>query len=95
MLTIQGYNQLGQKAMGSIALQMEIGDLYSNALFHVIDADTSYNVLLGHPRLHTYDVVPSTLHPCFKYLVDGEVKSVSADMDPFRGEEVNYFDTKF
>ncbi|CAL8989853.1 unnamed protein product [Prunus brigantina] len=95
MLTIQGFNQLGQKAMGSIALQMEIGDLYSDALFHVIDADTSYNVLLGRPWLHTYGVVPSTLHQCFKYLVDGEVKSVSADMDPFRGEEVNYSDAKF
>ncbi|CAL2256599.1 unnamed protein product [Prunus armeniaca] len=41
MLTIQGFNQLGQKAMGSITLQMEIGDLYSDALFHVINADTS------------------------------------------------------
>jgi len=95
MLTIQGFNQLGQKAMGSIALQIEIGDLYSDALFHVIEADTSYNVLLGRPWLHTYGVVPSTLHQCFKYLVDGEVKSVSADMDPFRGEEVNYSDAKF
>ncbi|CAL9017106.1 unnamed protein product [Prunus brigantina] len=95
MLTIQGFNQLGQKAMGSIALQMEIGDLYSDALFHVIDADTSYNVLLGRPWLHTYGVVPSTLHQCFKYLVDGEVKSVSADLNPFRGEEVNYSDAKF
>ncbi|CAL2227449.1 unnamed protein product [Prunus armeniaca] len=95
MLTIQGFNQLGQKAMGSIALQMEIGDLYSDALFHVIDADTSYNVLLGRPWLHTYGVVPSTLYQCFKYLVNGEVKSVSADMDPFRGEEVNYSDAKF
>ncbi|XP_020410272.1 uncharacterized protein LOC109946528 [Prunus persica] len=95
MLTIQGFNQLGQKAMGSIALQMEIGDLYSNALFHVIEADTSYNVLLGRPWLHTYGVVLSTLHQCFKYLVDGEVKSVSADMDPFKGEEVNYSDAKF
>ncbi|KAI5316794.1 hypothetical protein L3X38_036501 [Prunus dulcis] len=95
MLTIQGFNQLGQKAMGSIALQMEIGELYSDALFHVIDADTSYNVLLGRPWLHTYGVVPSTLHQCFKYSMDGEVKSVSADMDPFRGEEVNYSDAKF
>ncbi|KAI5313714.1 hypothetical protein L3X38_042890 [Prunus dulcis] len=81
--------------MGSIALQMEIGDLYSDALFHVINDDTSYNVLLGRPWLYTYGVVPSTLYQCFKYLVDGEVKSVSADMDLFRGKEVNYSDVKF
>ncbi|CAL9019530.1 unnamed protein product [Prunus brigantina] len=95
MLTIQGFNQLGKKFMGTIALQMEIRDLYLDALFHVIDADTSYNVLLGRPWLHTYTVVPSTLHQCFKYLVDGEVKNVSADMDPFMGVEVNYSDAKF
>ncbi|KAM1419624.1 hypothetical protein ACFXTO_023149 [Malus domestica] len=87
MLIIQGFNQVGQKAMGSIALQMEIWELYSDALFHVIDADTSYNVLLGRPWLHTYGVVPSTLHQCFKFLVNGEVKKVLADTDPFRGEE--------
>ncbi|XP_050133202.1 uncharacterized protein LOC126609295 [Malus sylvestris] len=95
MLIIQGFNQVGQKAMGSIALQMEIWELYSDALFHVIDADTSYNVLLGRPWLHTYGVVPSTLHQCFKFLVNGEVKKVLADTDPFRGEEVNYADAKF
>ncbi|KAI5323157.1 hypothetical protein L3X38_032229 [Prunus dulcis] len=95
MLTIQGFSQLGQKVMGSIALQMETGDLYSDSLFHVIDADTLYNVLLRCPWLYTYGVVPSTLHQRFKYLVDEEVKSVSAYMDPFRGEKVNYSDVKF
>ncbi|KAI5350966.1 hypothetical protein L3X38_003857 [Prunus dulcis] len=53
MLTIQGFNQLGQKSMGSVALEMEIRDLYLDALFQVIDADTSYNVLLdGHGSIH-------------------------------------------
>ena len=95
MLTIQGFNQIGQRAMGTIALQMEIGELYSDAFFHVIGTDTSYNVLLGRPWLHTYGIVPSTLHQCFKFLSNGEVKRVSADADPFGGEEVNYSDAKF
>ncbi|KAM1018797.1 hypothetical protein ACFX2C_040378 [Malus domestica] len=81
--------------MGTIALQMEIGELYSDTLFHVIDANTSYNVLLGRPWLHTYGVVPSTLHQCFKFLINGEVKTVLEDTDPFKGEEVNYADAKF
>ena len=95
MLTIQGFNQAGQKAMGTIVLQMEIGELLSTALFHVIDAPTSYNVLLGRPWLHNYGIVPSTLHQCFKWLENGEVKMVVADTDPFKGEEVNYSDAKF
>ena len=40
-LTIQNFNQIGQRAMGSISLKMEIGELYSEALFHIIDANTS------------------------------------------------------
>ncbi|KAM1124922.1 hypothetical protein ACFX2B_039780 [Malus domestica] len=44
--------------MGTIALQMEIGELYSDTLFH-----------------------------CFKFLINGEVKTVLEDTDPFKGEE--------
>lgn len=95
MLTIQGFNQTGQKAMGTIALQMEIGELFSDALFHVIDAPTSFNALLGRPWLHNYGVVPSMLHQCFKWMDDGRAMKVLADIDPFKGEEVNYSDAKF
>ena len=95
-LTIQGFNQVGQRAMGTISLKVEIGELYSEALFHVIDVDTSYNVLLGRPWIHTYGIIGSTLHQCFKFCdKDGYVKKVYADPDPFMGEEVNYADAKF
>ncbi|KAI5351085.1 hypothetical protein L3X38_003976 [Prunus dulcis] len=49
----------------------------------------------GRLWLHAYGVVSSTLHQCIKYLVNGEVKSVSVDMDLFRGEKVSYSDAKF
>ena len=39
--TIQGFNQAGQKALGTIALKVELDDLYTDAFFHVINADTS------------------------------------------------------
>ena len=94
-LTIQGFNQVGEKVRGSITLKVEIGELNSEALFHVIDSDTSYNVLLGRPWLHEYGVIPSTLHQCFKFCKEGKVRSVNADPNPFYGEQVNYADTKF
>ncbi|KAL4614682.1 hypothetical protein ACB092_07G071000 [Castanea dentata] len=76
-LTIQSFNQVGQRAMGSISLKVEIGELYPEALFHVIDVDTSYNVLLGRPWVHTYGIIGSTLHQCFKLCdEDGNVKMV-------------------
>ena len=95
-LTIQNFNQIRQIAMGSISLKVEIGELYSEALFRIIDANTSYNVLLGCPWVHTYGIISSALHQCFKLCVeDGNVKMVYTDPNPFRGEKVNYLDAKF
>ncbi|KAL0359472.1 UNVERIFIED_CONTAM: hypothetical protein Sangu_0796600 [Sesamum angustifolium] len=49
---IQGFNQGGQRAVGIIRMQLTMEDMVSSALFHVIDAKTSYNMLLGRPWLH-------------------------------------------
>ena len=46
-LAIQGFNQGGQCAIGMIHLELIIGKLTSNVLFHVIDVKTTYNMLLG------------------------------------------------
>ena len=67
-LVIQGFNQGGQRAIGMIHLELIIGELTSNVLFHIIDAKTTYNMLLGRPWIHGNGIVPSTLHQCFKYL---------------------------
>ena len=75
---------------------MEIGKLYSKALFHVIDVDTSYNMLLGRPRVHTYGIIGSAFHQCFKLCnEDGNVKMVYTNPNPFMGEEANYLVAKF
>jgi len=58
---------------------------------YVIDADTSYNLLLGRPWIHANWIVPSTLHQCFKYVEDDTtVRTVFAEKHPFKGVE-NYF----
>ena len=45
-LVIQGFNQGGQRLIGTIHLELIIGELTSNVLFHIIDAKTTYNMLL-------------------------------------------------
>ena len=70
-LMIQSFNQGGQKAIGKIRLHMLIGEMESSALFHVIDAKTTYKLLIGRPWLHKYGVMPSTYHQCVKYFQDG------------------------
>ncbi|KAL0296830.1 UNVERIFIED_CONTAM: hypothetical protein Sradi_6735100 [Sesamum radiatum] len=75
-LMIQGFNQGGQRAVGIIRMQLTMDDMVSSALFHVIDAKTSYNMLLGRPWLHENAVVPSTWHQCFKYCRNCIVKKM-------------------
>ncbi|XP_023916594.1 uncharacterized protein LOC112028166 [Quercus suber] len=94
-LMIQGFNQGGQRAIGKIILHMLIGEMESSALFHVIDAKTTYKVLIGRPWLHEYDIVPSMYHQCFKYFQDGQVKKIVADHKPFTIVESHFADAKF
>lgn len=94
-ITIQGFNQGGQRAMGKISVELSIGNMKSNILIHVIDAKTSYNLLLGRPWLHENGVVTSTLHQCMKYMKDGEVVKVDADIHPFTETESYFADAKF
>ena len=84
---------MGQKVLGTVALKVELDNLYTDALFHVIDVDTSYNALLGRPWLHTSKAIASTLH---QYTDEhGNERMVRGDANPFHGEDVNYADAKF
>ncbi|KAL0299019.1 UNVERIFIED_CONTAM: Transposon Tf2-12 polyprotein [Sesamum radiatum] len=94
-LMIQGFNQGGQRAVGIIRMQLTMEDMVSSALFHVIDAKTSYNMLLGRPWLHEIAVVPSTWHQCFKYCRNGIVKKVLGDNKPFTEAESHFADAKY
>ncbi|KAM1201783.1 hypothetical protein ACFX2J_017829 [Malus domestica] len=93
-LLIQGFNQGGQKAMGMIRVEMTIGELKSSTIFHVIDARTSYGLLLGRPWIHANGVVPSTLHQCLKFYQEG-VKVIYGDTKPFTEAESHFADAKF
>ena len=74
---------------------MLIGEMESSALFLVIDAKTTYKLLIGRPWLHEYGVVLSTYHQCLKYFQDGQVKKIVADDKPFTVAESHFADAKF
>jgi len=77
--------------MGKIKLNCQIGDIKSEVTFYVIDANTSYNLLLGRPWIYRHSIVPSTLYQVVKY-IDGDekVRTLIAERYPFKGIE-NYF----
>ncbi|KAM3007499.1 hypothetical protein FF2_031739 [Malus domestica] len=93
-LLIQGFNQGGQRAMGMIRVEMAIGELKSSTIFHVIDARTSYGLLLGRPWIHANGVVPYTLHQCLKFYQEG-AKVIYGDTKPFTEAESHFADAKF
>ncbi|KAJ6845157.1 uncharacterized protein M6B38_288040 [Iris pallida] len=91
---ISGFNSDRSYTIGKIRLKYQIGDLQSEVTCYVIDADTSYNILLGRPWIHNYMIVPSTLHQCFQYVDKyGFVKTEFADIDPFKGVKSYYSDS--
>jgi len=71
---IQGLNIEGLRAISMIRIKLVIGDLSTSSIFHIIDAKTSYKLLLMHPPLHGHRIVASTLHQCLKYYRRGERK---------------------
>ncbi|PWZ04475.1 hypothetical protein Zm00014a_003721 [Zea mays] len=93
---IRGFNQSGQEALGTISLVLKLEKLVTYVNFHVIDAATSYNALIGRPWLHENKVVPSTLHQCIKYKDTlGNIVLIFADKKPFTVAETFYADAKF
>src|SRR5436189_5921138 len=88
---IFGFNANSTRSMGKIKLRCQIGDLKTEVTVYVIDADTSYNLLLERPWIHRNHIVPSTLHQVMKYVDDqGQVCTLVAEQRPFKGVE-NYF----
>jgi len=60
--TIYGFNTRNSHPLGMIHFLCQIGDLKSEVTCYIIDADTSYNLLLRRPWIHANWIVSSTLH---------------------------------
>jgi len=87
---IYGFNARSSHPLGKIQLRCRIGDLKSEVTCYIIDADTSYNLLLEWPWIHANWIVPSTLHHCFKYVENNvTIRMVFAEKQSFKGVE-NY-----
>lgn len=94
-LLIQGFNQGRQRSIGSIKLEIHMEDLRSSAWMHVVDAKTSYNILLGRPWVHENGIVSSSYYQCLKYLEGGIERKIVADDNPFTEVETHFVDAKF
>ena len=66
--TIYSFNANGTLPMRKIKLRCQIGDLKYEVTCYVIDANTSYNRLLGRPWIHCNVIFPSILYQVMKYI---------------------------
>src|SRR5438045_4255830 len=65
---IAEFNANSSTPIGKIRLRCLIGDLKTEVTCYVINADTSYNLLLGRPWLHRNGLISSSLHQVVKYI---------------------------
>nr|XP_016465722.1 PREDICTED: uncharacterized protein LOC107788557 [Nicotiana tabacum] len=64
---VRAFDGVKRDTIGEIDLILTIGHVDFEVTFQVLDMDTSYNFLLGRPRIHTAGAVPSTLHQMVKF----------------------------
>jgi len=70
-------------------------DLSTSSVFYVIEAKTSYKLLLGRRRFYDHRIVASTLHQCLKYdryeerKINDNIKPFTKDKSPF--ENARFF----
>ena len=83
--TIYGFNANGICPMSKIKLKCQIEGLKSEVTCYVIDADTSYGLLLERLWIHRNSIIPSILYQVMKYADEGEVRIAIAEKHPFKG----------
>lgn len=84
---ISGSANGGQLSKDHINLHHFIGPVKSYTLFHVIDVQTSYHVLLRHPWIHQYKVIPSSFHQHMKIIQNNELVTIPISTSPFKEHE--------
>ena len=65
-------------------------------IFHIMDLDSVFHMILGRPWIHDYRCVPSTWHQCIKAApIKGSQIRVRGLQNPFMLEEAHYVEAAF
>ncbi|XP_077232000.1 uncharacterized protein LOC143865636 [Tasmannia lanceolata] len=76
---ILAYDGTRRDVVGTLATEIHIGGGMFEIEFQVLDIKPSFNLLLGRPWLHKYEVVPSSLHQKLKFIKGNRVITVRGD----------------
>lgn len=87
--TIYGFDSSGTHPFEKVKLKFQISDLKTEVTCFLINTETTFNLILGHPLIHCNGVAPSTLHQVTKYVREqGEIQTLIADRPPFKGAKI-------
>ncbi|XP_077237326.1 uncharacterized protein LOC143879006 [Tasmannia lanceolata] len=78
---ILAYDGTRRDVIGTLVTEIQIGGEDFEIEFQVLDIKASFLLLLGHPWLHKFGVVPSSLHQKLKFLRKNGVVTVKGDPD--------------
>lgn len=96
-VTISGFGGERKPTLGYISVDLTVVDIRSAVKFHIIiiEADTSYHVILGRAWQHRYAAIPSSYHQCMKAKWGGKTITVDASERPFEVAEAHLDDAVF
>ena len=76
--TVRAYDSTRREVMGTLTLKLMIGLVLLKVLFQILRILVSFNLLLGHPWIHSASAIPSSLHLKVKFIHDGQVITISS-----------------
>ncbi|XP_028090500.1 uncharacterized protein LOC114290737 [Camellia sinensis] len=94
-ISITGFGNQKIKTIGHVQLDFTVGPIRSTTKFHVIEAETTYQALLGRTWLYRYTAIPSTYHQCVKAIYNNEVVAITGSQKPFQVDEAHMANEAF
>ena len=94
-----GFGNDTRQSIGFITVALHLGKFQAPDKFYVIDATTSYHLLIGRALMHKFGIIPSTYHQCMKGNVHTsagrKVVTIAGTRRPFGRHEAHIAEAEF
>ena len=85
---VRAYDNTSRKVIGTLELGIQLGPVTFPTLFQVLEVRPSFNLLLGRPFIHAWNVLPSSLHQKLRYRHEKDIITIDVVPDPFPLDEL-------
>jgi hypothetical protein len=95
LIGITGFQGDKKESLGYVIVDLAVGPIRTATKFHIIDAQTNYQIILGRSWMHRFAVIPSSYHQCLKAIWAGKKVTVAASDRPFEVCEAHLSDSVY